>query len=340
MINYNNSYIYTNYIDKDKLYTKKIAEIINTNKKEIVNPWMGRIFTSLATNYKGNVLAQKAIYSAQSKGEILFCVIDPSIQLTKAMPFVSFTARDGSNKIFIDITRFVKLETLYGGKKECVPINEKAIYTLLISAFVNLHFINSNGSLPPDVMKHASILWASMFCKVLNGTMGLQTNVDRYHAYMYMCIKYFVINICEGPLPFADSVANGYIGEFYQGKKELNGFLVHMENVIRLRQMNPWENIYQFCYILFNEEVSNIRGIRIANLSDKLNFSEFLNKYIKMFKFESIMGLGCFPYFFMTVLSADVKDDMVNYRSLKDIIEDDRNRNYLNMMTSIMKSVR
>lgn len=336
MLTFRNSYIYRNVLDKEGAYTKKIVEIMSGNEKEIINDCVSRSISDLSRTYSTNVLTQKAVTALQRK-DIILTILPPRLVLAQPMPFFKFKDA-GRNRVYVDVTRFAKKISKEGEKKE-YTIDFKILYTLAVSSLVTLELVEETGTLAADIIKNSGKIWAAMFCKVLNKMIGLSTNPDRYHAYMYMAIKFYCIHLMGAQETFATSIANSYINDYTYGKGE-NAILKIMQDVIKMRRMEPFKDIVTFTQTLFNEEVGNLDGLKTKNISESMNTYEYIRSFINMYGFASVMSLASFPYFLMTLISADIQDDMVNYRSLKDIVKEDYFKEFGSMISGIIKNIR
>lgn len=338
MLTFRNTYIYKNCIDINGEYTKKIIEIIKGNKCEVINDYIARTLQDIGRD-NPSLLTQKAVTKVQSK-EILLIVAPKELQLPKPLPFVKFS-KGGMNKdqVIVDVSRFSKLRSVEGEKTE-YSVDYRVLTTLITSAYVTLEFCDDNALLPPDIIKYSAILWAMMYCKVLNGMIQLSTSPDRYYAYMYMAIKFYVIRIMGASEVLANNIGESYIARYYNGKKENNTFLASMELVIKTKMMKPFVDFDEFCYVMFDDEVGNLKGVKVANIQGHVNTYEYVRRFIRSYQFESVMTLGSFPYFYMTLLSGYSRDMMVNGRTMQEIVRDDPDKNYEHLATALIKNIK
>lgn len=328
------SYVYSVILDQRGVYSEKIKNILISNQKKNISSYLTKSLNDIVKIYKDKAII-KAVHEVQL-GNIKLYVLPENLQLPMCLPFIKYRDKNGE-RVFIDMSKFVNEKNI-GGDIE-YEVDLRQLYTLILSAYITLQFVDESTVLSTEIMRYSAIVWAKIFCKVLNQTIGLSTNKDKYYAYMYMTMKFYLLKQLHAPEPVAESICSAYVGEFYQGKKELNYFLNNMTRVIEERQYKPFDNIEQFCYTMFSDEVSGTSGIRAANIADNINITAFFKKYMTMYGASSVMALGSWPYFMMMIISANNQAGIVNDRSLKDIVKEDEARNVVKLMSSIYKEI-
>jgi hypothetical protein len=98
------------------------------------------------------------------------------------------------------------------------------------------------------------------------------------------------------------------------------------------------ESFDKFCQTLFNNEVSNIKGIKVNNIADSLNRSAYITKFIEMYGFASLCSLSAYPYFLFTIISSFNWSRICNDRSLEDIVFYD-NKEMPKLLTGIYREL-
>ncbi len=327
------SYVFQNIINRNGTYAEKIKNMLMTNDKKNVSKHLSRQLRDMMKIYKDTLVA-KAVHEIQLKNMNLY-ILPPELMLPQALPFVKYI--NNGEKMFIDVSRYIKEKTIDNEIEYDIDI--KQLYVLVVSSYITLKLVNENSVPSINVLKYSSIIWSKMFCKVLNNLIGLSTDKDKYYAYMYMCMKFFLLKFMDTPQQVAENICSAYVGEFYQGKKEMNYYLTNMLNVIDARQYTPFENLKEFCYTMFADDVGNTSGITIANVSDKLNVSVFFKKYMTMFGPAAVMSLSSFSYLIMTILAAKERANMVNDRAMDDIIKDDA-QNVIKLLNALIKDLK
>ena len=313
MLNFINSDVF-GFLNKGNAIQARILNLLNSKAGAVVlnSPLKSSIDTMVRVFKEPTVLK---IVQAINNREILLVDIPLENNIPDSIPFVK-ERKDGKDRVIVNVSKYVVSTTIDDNTE--YKIDPLKLYALVFPAYVYLKLVSPTSVLSPDAMKFSAFIWARMFCKVLNKVIGLSTNKDRYNAFMYMAIRFYLKYYMEAPDGIVDSISQSYIG------KEKPYILTFMESQIESKGLNPYENLTEFCKVLFNNEVTNLRGMRIDGIGDKINLSYFIKQYTTMYSMTALMSLSSFPFFLFTIFSAYKWAGFVNDRALEDVISYDK----------------
>ena len=247
-------------------------------------------------------------------GEMILFYAKPEVNLPECLPFFRYS-KGSSSKVAVNLTNIV---TVNGDDEDSLYSVEdmRRFYALIISAFINLR-IPDPSQYPVKAMEYGAIMWAKMFCKILSSTIGLSTNRDLYTAFFYYAAKFYLTYYIGAPKATIDSISKALIRS-----GDSNNYIGAIQEYLDAdptREQRFYGNFTGFCEVLFNNEITNIRALRIAmaNPNDgKLNLSFYLKKFIDNFYQSSVLALAAAPYFTWIALCTHKRAFMVNVKAL------------------------
>jgi hypothetical protein len=300
------------YLNKDDHLKDKITKVLGSMSGAII----------LNNNIKKELDMLQRLYKEQSviaiikeirENNILLVKIPVAYKFPTCLPFIKYK-KEGKPKLVINLTDYIKEKKDMDTNEVEYSIDIKQLYVLCLSGFIYYKLLEENVTLPPDVIKTSSIIWSRMFNKVLIKTIGLNTNKERYEAFMYFGMRFFMKYYLDSPDVVIENISNSYLKN---GKTYL---ISHMEEKIKYLNVDINESFDKFCHTLFNNEVSNIKGIKVNNVADALNRQSYLAKFIEMYGFASLCSLGSYPYFLFVIISSFNWSKICADRSLEDIV--------------------
>lgn len=317
-------------LNKDDHLKDKIIKVLGSMSGAII----------LNNNIKKELDMLQRVYKEQSTIAILKEIRDNNILLIKiptdykfptCLPFIKYKKED-KPKLIINLTDWLREKKDIDSGEIEYSIDIKQLYSLCLSGYIYYKLLDESTVLPPDAIKISATIWARMFNKVLIKTIGLNTNKDRYEAFMYFGIRFFMKYYLESPDIVVDNISNSYL-------KNGKGYLIsHMEEKIKVLNININESFDKFCHTLFNNEVSNIKGVKVNNVADALNMQAYIAKFIEMYGFASLCSLGAYPYFLFTIISSFNWSKMCSDRSLEDIVFYD-SKEMTKLLTTLYKEL-
>lgn len=319
------------YFDKGDALQNKIFKILASKSGAIIlNNKLEEDIKSMRKIYKDSITL-KAI-NAINSGDMLLVQIPIEFNLPEGLPFIKHK-KDGKERMIVNVSKYVvENKDRETGEVE-YSIDIKKLYSLCVPGYLYLELFDASYTPSPDTMKSCAIIWSGMFNKVLVRTIGLTTNKERYEAFMYYGIKFFLKYYLNQSDIIVDKIADSYL---INGK----GYLIEfMETKIESLQLKPYNSFTDFCHTLFNNEVSNIRGIRINNIDENMNVSFYLKKFIDMYNMSAIMSLSSFPLFIFTIFAGFNWSNIVNDRSFEELVYSNK-KEVPKIMNSFYKDLR
>jgi hypothetical protein len=177
-----------------------------------------------------------------------------------------------------------------------------------------LDVFDPKAVLTHDALTYSAILWADMFTKPLYDVYGMN-NIDRVKAFKYFAMKFFLGYYMECP----ENQINDIVMKYF---KEKNQLIITMEDVIAARGYNIYDGFMSFCNVMFNNEVTMIKGVRVNNVENNMNVSFYLQKFSQTFHRNALLSLCSFPYFIYTIIAATSKCNLVKDKSFDRIFKD------------------
>lgn len=317
--------------NETKVFSNKINEIIrrarhgNNTDILILNRVLSDSLQKLKKVYNESIIL-KAIDDIE-KGKMILVELSIELNIPRCMPFVRYKA-DSGTKILINLTPYLE-KTKDNMGNTVYDISVQRLYPIIVCSYLTLNVFNDTYALPSKALHNAAFIWASMFNKVLSRAVALGTNRERYDAFMYFAMKFFCDYIMQTPKQVSEDVARAYLAR--QGRKS---FPMLDDMNAKVDQSIVYSSFRAFCSVMFNNEITNIRGIVADSSTKTLNEAFYINRFIDTFTYTSLFSLGAFPYFLFSVIHAALKTRVVNDLAFQDIITD-RDYNVLAMMNAI-----
>lgn len=321
--------------DSSGLLTQKITNVL----KKGMSGFTGNDIIVLNNLLEDSLQAVKRLYNEPVVLDILNAINDGTVVLVslsmdynipKCMPFVRYVGQDRKQKVLVNLTPYLTVKKNNLGD-DLYSISAQRLYPILLCAYLSLTRFDGTYTMPAKPMEISAFIWASMFNKVLCRTVALATNKERYDAFMYFAMKYYCLRILETPERIAEDIARGYL--LRKGHKDFP-MLEEMLQKIERMGLNPYRGFKDFCHVLFNNEITNLR-VNMQRAEANINVEFYLNRFVDQFKYESLFALGSFPYFLFAVMNAAYKTRIVNDMAFQDIVSD-KDYNVYQMINAII----
>jgi len=258
-------------------------------------------------------------------GRLVLFTTAPEKRISDALPFFVYQ-QSGIRKVAVNLASTVILtKSLDDDVEYSIGDNLYKIYGIIHCAYLALDIYGDNVVLTPEEMYNSSIIWAEMLVKPIIDAVGLNQRIP----FMYFAIKFFLRYYIETDERQAESIAMKYIG-----KK--NDAILFMEQQLETKEMTEsiYEGIIPFLKMLFNNEITNIKGIRVANISNSLNVNFYMSKFVQAYSSNALLSLCAYPYFIYVIFSAFHKTKMVKDKSFDKIFQTNK-REVNKLMASI-----
>lgn len=322
--------------DRTKVFTNKISEILRKARNgsglntdiTIMNRLLADSLQKLKKMYNETVIL-KALDDIE-KGRIVLVKLSLELNIPKCLPFIRYKG-DSDTKILVNVTPY--LETTKDSLGEPVySVSIQRLYPLIACAYLTLNSFSDRYVLPAKALHSSAYIWASMFNKVLSRTVALGTNRERYDAFMYFAMKFFCIYMMQVPEQVAEDVARAYL--IKQGRKNF-ALVDEMNQKIYDQNRKIYLSFREFCLNLFDNSLTNLRGVATDSSAKQMNEAFFLNRFVDTFTYTALFALGSYPYFLFAVMNAALKTRVVNDLAFQDIITD-KDYSVITLMNTIL----
>ena len=277
-------------------------------------------------------------------GSLVLFIAAPEYNLPACLPFFKYKNKaDGKVRVGVNLTnvaREVRQENALGDKMDAVSeyvIDDvNIVYTMLVSAYINL-VVPDTSQFGPKVLQYGSLFWARMFNKILNKTIGLATSKDRYEAYLYFAVRFFLSYYMGAPDNIIESISLAVL----KGKEKSN-LILYIEDRIKENGINVNQDFTTFCQTMFNNDISNIKGIRItsANPNEQINVSFYIRKFIDSYHQSTLMTLGSFYYFIWVIMCVQMRAHLCNIKMFDDICSRAEMGSFMNGVYQTVAAIR
>lgn len=318
-----------------KFMLKDKDSTLNAYRSEIVGGGMtvlnGELVVQLANIKKiyRDRLTQLAVDEVTKGNIIIYSAKNPTHCMPSYMPFIKYKVQD-EQKVAVDITQYATVKKIKDSDEIDVVMDTKKLYVFIVSAYLYLRTFNRNTILPSKLAKSSAIVWAKLFCKILEMKVGLATNRERHDAFMYYAMMFFLVNIIEYNEEAAKAIAKSY---FKTGV--INSTIGYIETQIENRNLPIYATFEDFCKIMFDPEITGIRTMRLKNSNDRITLEYFVSQYITMYHVTSAFSLAAYPYFIWMVISACNWAYLFNDKTIEPIASEE----YNTIMTELWKMV-
>ena len=318
-----------------KFMLKDKDSTLNAYRAEIVGGGMtvlnGDLVVQLANIKKiyHDRLTQLAVDEVGKGNIIVYSATNPTHCMPSYMPFIKYKIHD-EQKVAIDVTQYANVKHIKDSEELDVTIDTKKLYVFIISAYLYLKVFDRNTMIPSKLAKSSAIVWAKLFCKILEMKVGLATNRERHEAFMYYAMMFFLVNIIEYNEEAAKSIAKSY---FKSGV--INSTIGFIETQIENRDLPIYNTFEDFCKIMFDPEITGIRTMRLKNSNDRITLEYYVSQYITMYHVTSAFSLAAYPYFIWMVIAACNWAYIFNDKAIEPIASEE----YNSIMTELWKIV-
>lgn len=308
----------------------RMKALITDNKTSVIlnEALEESTLTRFGTNFK-DPIALKALLAVRN-GDLVLFAAKPEYNLPECIPFFRYTFK-GKAKVAVNMTNIVSTSgSEVEGTLTYMVEDLRKLYAMLVAAYIQLK-IPEPADYPIKAIEFGSMMWARMFCKVLNRTIGLSTNKERYEAYFYFAVRFFLINLIGAPENAVENISKTVLRS---GTK--TPIILMIEEQIEKQKINMYADFTTFCNVLFNNDISGIKGMRMlsANPNEKLNVSFFIRRYVDSYNQGSIMALASVHYFTWMVICCIKKAYLVNIKMLGDVFDGTEGTKYLEALYS------
>ena len=298
-------------------FQNKLAQTLRSiSPRIILNDKIDSDLDQLKKVYKESIIIK--VINAIKKNELIIICPTPENRFQSFCPFVKAKVK-GKECVIIDVSAYTSVKLGEDNEIEGYSVDIDKLYALTVPAYISLKLYGPGVVLPSEATKYLSYIFARMFCNTLqtNALGVLQNHAERYEAFMYFAMRFFMIYYLECPMGIVDSISNGFLSA---GKSEYINFI---ESRVADMGINLYENFGCFCRNLFNNEITNIKGM--AQKVNDVNQSTFLTIFKNQYSINAIMSLCSVDYFTYAIFAAYSKVNIMNDRGFDVVLVGRRN---------------
>lgn len=252
---------------------------------------------------------------AIENNQMLLFTTPPERKLPDALPFLCYNRNIGGNEraeVAVNVASIVKPVKLPTGE-ETYEINDiPKIFTVMYSGYLAMTKFTHTSIVDPSILYDSAVLWAAMFNKPIFDSIGLH-NPERNDAFMYFGMKFFLGYMMGCSQGQTDAMSMKFI------KNKKNNQILVMEEAINDKQINIYEGLIPFMQTMFNDEVTQIRGIRTTNIENRMNISYYISRFIMAFGSNAMLALCTFPYFLYVTIAAYSKCKIIKDKAFDNV---------------------
>lgn len=317
MLSYKDSDLFQFFINKNNVLLNKYTAVIRGTAGAVILNDQRELITEIKRKIidRRKDMMMAKLFNGITSNQIIMVYLPPEFQISDCMPFIVCKVQ-GKPMAFVNMTNIVNQvredgEVLYYELGE----NVNKVDTVLYAAALALYQFDPSTTLSSDCLYYSSIVWAEMFCKPIFSVIDA-SNSDRKLAFIYFAIRFFLTYYMQCP----EAQVNDLSGKYINNKKNI--LINHMEEQIRLKGLDIYAGLIPFLQMLFNSEVTLVKGNVVKTLNGNMTVVEYLNRFISTYHNNAVLSLCGYPYFIYTMLSAVKKAGMVKDKSFERLIKD------------------
>ena len=276
----------------------------------IINKFLYESLDTMNKAYKESICIK--IIESVKKHEMILIHMPIDKRLPAKIPYI-VSKRNGKSCVIVDLSRFniVKRDD-DGNIIECkCDINK--LYNMLVPSYVALNILNDQVIVSTETTKWLAYLWAKLFNRILMGQRIFVGNQERYEAFMYFAMRFFLIYYMQTPLAIVDRIS----GEFIKNNK--SQYILTIEANLKHKNIDIYKDWTTFSYTMFSNDVTNIRSV--TNV--EMNAEQYLKLYSRTMGMDgSYLALWSVDYFFYCVFITHNHANILNDRAWSDIVDD------------------
>lgn len=314
--------VYKDFDHGGEAMSNKIGAILTRPEAAIIiNNKMPYTLERFRKTFKDSIVVK--VLEAVQNGDMVLFVAAPEYNLPSCLPFFRYkNKKNGKMKVGVNLTNVVREEkqTDSLGEKtnevmEYVIDDINIVYSMLVPAYIQLN-VDSASAFNPKVLQYGSLFWGRMFNKILVKTIGLSTSKERYEAYLYYAVRFFLKYYIGAPDSIVDSISMSTLKT-----REKSNLILYIEDKVKENGINMYASFTDFCQTLFSNDISNIKGIRItsANPNEQINVSYYIRKFIDNYHQSTLMSLGSIYYFIWVITCVQMRAHLCNIKMFDDI---------------------
>lgn len=293
--------------------TKAIQNTLRSiNEKTIINDKIGEALSNMNKAYRDNLTTK--VIDAVKKGRILIMCFPPQSVLPANMPFIKVRRGGTKDCMVVDMTKYCTVKRNNLNEIVELKIDVAKLYAILVPAYIALEVLNESTIISTESIKNLALLWAKMFNKILMSQKIFVGNEERYEAFMYFAMKFFMLYYMGTPAPVVDNIA----GEFIKDVK--SKCILTIENNLQHKGIDLYADWETFARTMFSNEITNIKSITNVDMN--------IDQYLRLFstymgRDGAYLSLWSADYAFFCFFAAWNHAWIMNDRSFEDVVNAD-----------------
>ena len=308
------------YFEKSGAGMKKRMQTIVTQPSatEIINDRLEEPLTIFAHTFK-EPIAMRAV-TAVRQGKLVLFIPKQDVAPPECLPFFRYT-KGGESKVAVNMMNVVDVAPGGSTGELYYSVSDmRKFYSVLVAAYINL-VIPEPSDYPVKAMEFGALMWAKMFCKILNTTIGLATSRDRYAAFFHYAVRFFLTYYIGALAATVDAIAKATL----KGN-DANPYVMAIAEYLDSDPKQAakfYGSFTGFCEILFDNQVTNLKAARmnLANPNETLNVSFYLKRYIDSYYQSSVLALASVHYFTWMLICTQKRAFMMNVKMLSNVFD-------------------
>lgn len=310
MLKYTESDIFAKMNTGNSIYNDLVNAIKSIDAQTILNPKITESLEQMHKAYRETMTLR--VIEAVKNYEIVIIAMPINKRFPANIPFVK-TKRQGKDCAVVDLSKYATVVRDNAGNIVDVKCDIPKLYNILIPAYISLHVLNDQTVISSETTKWMAYLWARLFNRVLMSQRIFVGNQERYEAFMYFAMRFFMIYYLQTP----EAIVNKISDEFIKGAK--SNYIMMIENNLKQRDINLYKDWSTFAFMMFSNEITNIRAIT----SVEMNVEQYLRTYSNyMGKDGAYLALWSADYFFFCIFATYNHAYILNDRAWDDIVND------------------
>ncbi len=323
---YTDSDIFIKMNSGNAIYGQLTNAVRAINDGCIINTKITENLDNLQKAYK-ETMTLKAIDAVKSF-EIILVAMPIDKRFPANIPYIK-TKRNGKSCVIIDMSKYCTVKRSESGAILEAKCDIPKLYNLLIPAYIALNVLNDQTVISTETTKWMAYLWAKLFNKVLMTQKIFVGNPERYEAFMYFAMRFFMIYYLQTPEAIVDKIS----GEFIKNTK--SKYILMIESNLNQKQINLYQDWSTFAYTMFSNEITNIRAI--TNV--EMNAEQYLRLFSSyMGRDGAYIALWSADYFFYCLFVTYNKAYILNDRAW-DVIVNENTKIMPRILSGLYKEI-
>lgn len=314
-------------MNRNNVITNKLKECGRAISEKIIINNKIETMEAFTRTYHDSIVA--LIKSDIEKRYIILICPEVDKRFPAYIPFIK-TKLMGRDTLVVDMSKFSRVYKDESGNIEKANIDIDKLYSILVPGYLYLHLFDDGCALPAEAIKLMSMMWAKMFNKVLISRKIFVGNNERYEAFMYFAMRFFMKYYLMCPDPVIDNISMSYIGT-------KSKYIMYIENNLSMKGIDLNRSWTTFASTMFSNEITNLAAFTQngATMDEKLYLQIFDSS---LGKDGAFIALWSAPYFMYCIFSTFNQSYCLNDRAWQDIVLSDK-KMVPNLMNALAKEL-